>query len=188
MIFDAQKMVLADALAGHDGVEFVELRQTGNSDVLDLLDEAEHPGPPLGVEAVPVLIIMAGPLLKEGEAAADLGGIGHGIGGDIDPSVDDAVIDAERGRKGEDAVGEGAQRLIGHFRRQHVEGGHRLGEMHRVVEPEDLVVLGPEPREIRIHGLPALGPRQIPDFRRQRKRALAGRHVRLLPTMVFCRR
>ena len=170
----AHIMVLPDAAARGHHLDVVEFGQRRNLDVLDLLDEGEHPLFPFVVEPVPVLVVEAGALLEQRQPPADLRGIGDRIGGDVDAAVDDAMIDAEGRRKREDAGGESAQTLIGNFRRQDVERRHRLGEMHRVVEPEDLVVLGPETREVGIHGLPAFGSREVADFRGQQESARVG--------------
>jgi len=167
-------MVLPDAATRGHHLDVVEFGQRRNLDVLDLLDEGEHAPFPLVIETVPVLIVEPGPLLKQREPSADFGGIPDRVGGDVDAAVDDAMIDAEGRRKREDAGREGAQSLIGNFRGHDVERRHRLREMHRVVEPEDLVVLRPETREVGVHGLPAFGSRDVADFRGQRESAAVG--------------
>src|SRR6185369_16135552 len=103
--------------------------------------------------------------------------IGHGVAADVHPAVDDAVVDPERGGQAVHARGGGAQGAVGGFRGHHVEGGHRLREMHRVVEPEALIVRGGELHVVRIGGLRGLGTGH--HLQRARRREGARRGVRV---------
>src|SRR5690606_31178842 len=71
------------------------------------------------------------------------------------------------------------QRAIGRLRRNHVEMMHRLGEMHRVVEPEPLVVLGHELAIIGISRLRALGAGHDLDGTGEREGFLFGHRANL---------
>ncbi len=163
----AHVVVLRDAVRFEHHLGVVKLRQGRHFDGADLRDELHDPLAPLAVELVPVLVVVACALLEDLEPALDLRWIGHRVGSDVDAAVDDAVIDPERGRKGEHARRERSHAGVGHFRRDDVERRHRFGEMHRIVKPEALIVLRPEAGVIRIHRLPALGAGGSGDLRGQ---------------------
>ncbi len=167
----AHVVVLRHAGRLHDDVGVVKLGKLRNPDRLDLPDQVHHPGLPALVEPVPVLVVVTGPPLERLEPALDLGGIGDRYGRYVNPPVDDPVLDAERGGEAEHPRGVRADRGVRDLRRHHVEGRHRLGEVHRVVEPETVVVLGLEPGEVRVHRPPAFGARHISDLRGEREAA-----------------
>src|SRR6185312_2908533 len=75
----------------------------------------------------------------------------------------------ERGGEDEHPRGVGPDRAVRDLGRDRVEGRHRLGEVHGVVEPEALVVVRLEPGEVGVHGPPALGARGVRDLRRKRE-------------------
>ena len=109
----------------------------------------------------------------------------HRVGRDVDPPVEDPVLDPHRGREREQARGIGPDRGVRDFRRDRVERRHRLGEVHGVVEPEPLVVLRLEPREVGIHRLPPLRAQNVGDLGRQRERPLTrclGHHCSSAPS------
>ncbi len=126
---------------------------------IEVGDQGFHLRPPLRVELVPVLEVVAGAFLEEPSALSDLRGIGHRIAGDVDVAVDAAVVDPHRRRHGEHAVLPRADCLIRRVDADHVEGRHRHREVHRVPEPEAVLVrLAPlliEQRVVRVHLLPA---------------------------------
>ena len=104
-----------------------------------------------------MLVVVEGALLELADALLDLGRIGHRDAADVDPPVDDAVLDPLGGGQNVDAGVERTQRDVGRLGRDHVEVMHRLGEVHRVVEPELLVILGHELGVVRIGRLRAFG-------------------------------
>ena len=147
----------------------LELAELRHRDRLALGDQVFHALLPAAEQFVPVLVIMPGAFLEFGEAFLDLRGVGDAVRGDVHAAVDDPVFDAEHGRKGEYASRHRAERRIGHLGADAVERRHRLRKMHRIVEPEDLVVLRAEAREVRVHVLGVFGAGQRPDFGRQGK-------------------
>ena len=167
-------------LGDHGGI--VELRKFGHGDRGDLVDQALDARLPALVQGVPVLVVVAGPLAEDRGPAGDLVGVGDRVGGDVDPPVHDPVLDAERGREDEHPRGIRPDRAVRDLGRDRVEGRHRLGEVHGVVEPEALVVVRLEPGEIRVHGPPALGARGVRDLRRKREPGIARVHQALLVT------
>ncbi len=66
----------------------------------------------------------------------------------------------------------GSQRAVGRLGRHHVEGRHRLRKMHRVVEPEALVVALAELGVIRVRRLRPFGSRH--DLQRAGQRKFFG--------------
>ena len=102
-----------------------------------------------------MLVVVERALLELLGAARDLGRIGDRVAADVDAAVQDAVVDAQRGRQAMHARIGRAERAIRSFRSDHVEGRHGLGEVHGVVEPEALVVRGRELHVIRVGGLRA---------------------------------
>src|ERR1700722_9463325 len=98
-------MVLRDAprLEYHFGV--IELGQLGDLYAIDLGDELVEPLAPLGVELVPVLVVIAGALLKNRESSLGLLRIRYGVGRDVDAAVENAVVDTQCGRKCKHARG-----------------------------------------------------------------------------------
>jgi hypothetical protein len=160
----AHVVVLRHAGRAGDHREILELRQGGHADRGDLVDQRLDPRLPALVQGVPVLVVVPGPLAEQGRPAADLLRVGDRVGGDVDAPVDDAVLDAERGREDEYPRGVGPDRAVRDLGRDRVEGRHRLGEVHGVVEPEALVVFGLEPGEVRVHGPPVPGPGRVRDL------------------------
>jgi len=69
------------------------------------------------------------------------------------------VVDAEGGRQAVHPGVAGAERDVGGLGGDHVEHGHRLGEVHGVVEPEALVVARLELHVIGVGGLGPFRPR-----------------------------
>ena len=134
----------------------------------DLVDQRADLGLPLLVQLRPVLVVVARATLEELHALGDLLRVGDRVAGDVDEAVDHPVVDAHRGRHGEHAVLPRADGLIGAVDALHVERGHRHREVHRVPEPEALLVLLAaclvENRVVRIHLLPALAARWSLDF------------------------
>ncbi len=176
----------------HDLVGLV-LRQVGHAKIRDLRDQRLHLQLPLPVQLVPVLEVVAGPPLEELGPLGDLGGIRHRVPRDVDVAVDDAVVDAHGGRNGEDAVLPGGDAHVGDVRTDEVERGHRQREVHRVPEPEPLLVLlAPalvEERVVRVHLLPALAARRRLDLVRAGERSDRCRcRPRRDPTMDASRR
>ena len=151
------------------------LRQLGHLQLAQLDDQRLHLRLPTAVQLVPVLVVVAGPSLEEPGPLGDLGRIGHRVAGDVDVAVDDPVVDSHRRRHREHAVLPRADRLIGGVDADHVERRHREREVHRVPEPETvLVALAPalvEARVVRVHLLPALAARRRLDRERAREGA-----------------
>ncbi len=160
-------VILCDAAALEHDFRVVELRQRGHLDRADLADELHDPLAPLGVQLVPVLVVVPGALLEHLQAPLDLRGIRNGVGGDVDAPIDDPVVDSQGGREGEHAGSHRSHARIGNLRRDHIERRHGLGEMHRVVEPEPLVVLRAKAGVVRIHRLPAFRSGEGADLGRQ---------------------
>ncbi len=137
-----------------------------------------HLHAPLVVETFPVRVVVERALLELLRATGDLGRIRHRIAADVHAAVDDAVIDAERRRQTVHSGIRRTERDIRGFRRHHVEGRHRLGEVHGVVEPEAVVVRLAELDVVRIRGLRALGARH--HLQRARQWKATGAHWRTL--------
>ena len=139
------------------GLVLVELRHLQR---VELLDQRVHLRAPLRVEVVPVRVVVPRALLEEPGALGDLRRVGDGVAGDVDVAVDAAPVDAHRRRHREDPVLPRAERLVGGVDADRVERGHRHREVHRVPEPEALLVgLAPllvEAGVVRVHLLPAL--------------------------------
>ena len=180
-----QVVVLRDADRAEDDLGPLPLGQRRNRDRLDLGDQGAQPVLPSLVEGVPVLEVVPGPRAEFGRAALDLGRVEDRVGGDVDPAVDDPVLDAERGREDEQPRGVGADRLVRHLPGDGVEGRHRLGEVHGVVEPEALVVVGLEAREVPVHGAPVLRAGHVGDLRGEREACLF-RHWNPLSLVTNC--
>ena len=142
----------------------LELGQLRHLERGELLDPLVDLGLPAVDERIPVRVVEADPRQEDLEPLLDLGRVGHLVGGDVDVAVHDAVLDAEDGRDGEDAALVQPDRLITRAAGDHVERGHRLGEVHAVVEPEAALLLlaafRVEEEVVRIHLLPALGARR----------------------------
>ena len=131
-------VVLEDDLVG------LVLRQAGHAKIRDLRDQRLHLQLPLPVQLVPVLEVVAGPPLEELGPLGDLGGVRHRVPGDVDVAVDDAVVDAHGGRNREHTVLPGGDSHVRDVRADEVECGHRQREVHRVPEPEALLVPAPD--------------------------------------------
>ena len=148
-------MVGGNAAPGVHVRERLEFRQLGLRQCLGGVDQRQHLLAPLGVQALPVAVVVEGALLEFPGAAGDLDRVRHGVAADVHPPVDDAVVDAERGRQAVHAGAGRAQGAVRRLGRDHVERGHRLREVHRVVEPEALIVRGAELHVIGVGGLGA---------------------------------
>ena len=59
---------------------------------------------PLIMEAIPILVIIAGPLHEKLDSAGDRARIGHRDRGDVDIAVNNAVIDSQ-GRRNDENPG-----------------------------------------------------------------------------------
>ena len=90
-------VVRSDAAPGMHVLERLELGQLELGQCLRVCDERQHLFAPLRVQTFPVLVVVerAGPELIG--ATGDLRRIGNRIPADVNASVDDAVVDAERG-------------------------------------------------------------------------------------------
>ena len=136
------------------------LEQLGNVDRLDVGDQRLHLQLPLRIQLVPVREVVARALLEDRGALGDLGRVGDGVPGDVDVAVHAPVVDAHRRRDGEDAVLPRGDALIRGVDAADVERRHRQREVHRVPEPEALLVRVAaalvEQRVVRVHLLPAL--------------------------------
>ena len=193
---------LAEPQGALVGVEYVEerrvaivvehhlvglvLRQRRHPQLGDLGDQRLHLLAPLGVELLPVGEVVAGAALEELGALRDLGRVGDGVAGDVDVAVDDAVVDAHRRRHGEDAVLPCPNGLVGAVDAGHVEGRHGQREVHRVPEPETVLVLlasrGREECVVGIDLLPALAAGRGVDRVRARECARGRRCCHCLPS------
>src|SRR4029077_16706549 len=93
-----------------------------------------------------------------------LAGVEYRVARDVDVAVDASPVDPHRGRHGEHAVLPRAERLIRGVDADRIERRHRDREVHRVPEPEALLVLRTarlvEAAVVRIHVLPALAARR----------------------------
>ena len=126
----------------------------------DLRDQRVHLLLPAGVEPVPVGEVVPGALLEVADPLRDQIGICDGVGRDVHVAVDDPVVDAHRWGNREDAVLPVRKCVIRAVDRHHVERRHRVGEVHRIPEPQSALVcfaaILVERRVIRVHLLPAL--------------------------------
>jgi hypothetical protein len=163
----AHVVVLRDPPPGGDVLHRLQFRQFRDLDRLDRLDQRGDPLLPADVERIPVLVVVPGPLLELGQPGLDLLGVQDGIRGDVHPAVQHPVLDPQRGGKGEHPRGVRADGRVGNLGGDDVESRHRLGEVHRVVEPEPLVVLGLEAGVPGVHARPVLGSRYRLDLRGQ---------------------
>ena len=140
------------------------LGQLRNVQLPELGDQRLHLGAPLSVQLVPVRVVVARSLLEEAGSLGDLLGIGDRVAGDVDVAVDRPVVDAHRRRHREHPVLPGADRLIRGVDADHVKGRHRQREVHRVPEPEPVLVRFAaalvEQRVVGVHLLPPLTPRR----------------------------
>ena len=138
------------------------LGQAGDLERVELGDERAHLVLPLVVQLRPVGEVVARALLEVAGPLGHLVRIGDGIAGDVDVPVDDPVVDAHRRRDGEHAVLPRAHRLVGRIDADDVERRMRDGEVHRVPEPEAVLVRLAAPlveeRVVGVHLLPALAP------------------------------
>ncbi len=167
-----QVVVLRDADRAEDHLGGLPLGQLRHLDRLDLGDQRPQPVLPPLVQRVPVLEVVPGPRPELGGPPLDLRRVEHRVGGDVDPPVDDPVLDAERGREHEQPRRVGADRLVRHFAGDRVERRHRLGEVHGVVKPEALVVVRLEAGEVLVHGAPVLRAGHVSDLRGEREACL----------------
>jgi len=171
----AHVVILSDSLGLEDHGRIFEFRQVRHLDGIDFRDQSPQPLLPLAVQLRPVLVVVRRAFLKDLEAPLHFIGIGDRVRGDVDAAIDDAVLDPQRGRKGKHPRGIGTQSRVGHLRGDRIESRHWLGKVHRVVEPEALVVLRPETRKERVKFAPAFSTGNIADLRGQRKRFRVGR-------------
>jgi hypothetical protein len=143
------------------GLELVQRRYLQR---LELRDQRLHLRAPRRVQLVPVLEVEAGALLEVLGALPDRLRVCDGVARDVDVAVDAPVVDPHRRRDREDPVLPRAERLIRGVDADRVERRHRQREVHRVPEPEALLVrLAPllvEQRVVRIQLLPALASRR----------------------------
>jgi hypothetical protein len=148
------------AVVLEDDLARLVLRQVRHLQLGQLSDHRVDLHPPLRVEVVPVLEVVAGPLLEVPGPLRDLLRVGDRVAGDVDVAVDAAVVDPHRRRDREDAVLPRADPVVGRVDAEHVERRHRQREVHRVPEPESLLVGLPpalvEQRVVGVHLLPAL--------------------------------
>ena len=139
------------------------LGQVGNPQRVELRDQRLHLRAPLAVQLRPVLKVVAGTLLEELGALGHLGRIGDRIARDVDVAIDHPPVDAHRRRHREHPVLPFTDRLVGRVDADHVERRHRLGEVHRVPEPEPILVpitaALVKQAVIRVHRLPTLASR-----------------------------
>jgi hypothetical protein len=105
-----------------------EFRQRGRGRRLRLADQRHHLDLPLVVELFPVLVVVESALLELTGAARDLARIGDRVAADVNAAVDDAVVDAERGRQAVDARVGRAERAVRGLRRDHVEADMGSGK------------------------------------------------------------
>ncbi len=116
------------------------LAELRNRQCVELFDEPLHVRSPLPVELVPVCVVVARALLEVLRAYGDLRRVGNRVPRDVDVAVDAAPVDAGRRWDGEDAVLPRPERLVGGVDADRVERRHRRREVHRVPEPEPLLV------------------------------------------------
>ncbi len=166
----ADIMVLGDAMRRHHRLAFLQFAQRRHFDRLAIRDQLLDARLPFVEQLGPVLVIVPGALLEFREALLDLLRIGHGVRGDVDPPVQDAIFDAQHGGEREHPRRHRAERGVRNLGADPVEGGQRLRKMHRIVEPEALVVLGPEAGVVGIKFLPIRRASGVGDLRRQRER------------------
>ena len=140
------------------GVVFL---QCGEADLAHRCDGCVHLLLPLFVQGVPVLVVVAGPLLEDRSALGDLLRIGDAEWGDVDVPVDDAHIEAERCRQGEDAGAERAHAEVDRLGTDAVERVAAARPVHGVGEPElgVLVLAG------LLRGHEVVGVEVLPAFR-----------------------
>ena len=167
----AHEVVRGEATGLGDHQFIVHLAQLRDLDLLQLADQVADSHLPLSVELVPVLVVVTRASLEDLQPSLDLLGVGNRVRRDVDAPVHDAVLDPEGGGENEDPGRVGPDRRVGDLGRDRVEGRHGFGEVHRVVEPEPLVVLGLEPGEVGVHRGPPFGTQHVGDLRRQGERA-----------------
>ncbi len=165
-------VIRGDAAARVNVLQRFEFRKHRFRKGLRVADELHHLFLPLREQPFPVRVIVEGALLEFLRAPRDLRRIGDAVSADVEAPVDNPAVDAERGRQGLDARVRRAERDVGRFRCNRVEDVHRLGEVHRVVEPKALVVILGELHVVRIGGLRPLGTRD--DVQRTGKREALG--------------
>ena len=155
-------------IVAEDDLVGLVLGEVAHLEGRELRDQRLHLLLPLRVQLVPVLEVVARPPLEELRALGDLGRVGDRVAGDVDVAVHAPVVDAHGRRHSEDPVLPGAEPLVGRIDAGDVEGRHRQREVHRVPEPEALLVrLAPplvEQRVVRVHLLPALAARRRLDL------------------------
>ncbi len=148
-------VVRGDAAARVHVFERLEFRQCRGRQGLGVLDQLQHLSLPLLVQRFPVLVVIERALLELCGAARDFRGIGNAVSANVYPAIDDSVIDAQCGRQTmHPSVGR-TQRAISRLCGHHVECRHGLGKVHRIVEPEFMVVVF---RELNVIGIGRLGP------------------------------
>ena len=146
----------------------LELAERRHLQRLELCDQRLHLRAPRRVQLVPVLEVVARALLEVPRALGDLLRVGDRVPGDVDVAVEAPVVDPHRGRDREDPVLPRAERLVGGVDADRVERRHRQREVHRVPEPEALLVrLAPlvvEQRVVGVEVLPAVAARRGADL------------------------
>ncbi len=160
-----QVVALGFAEGVHHHRDVFEVGQGRNLQVLELLDGGLHLDLPLGLQRIPVLVVVAGAFHEVGHAAADFGAVLDRHRRDVDVAVDHAVVDATHRRYLEDAVVELRQGEVPGLVPDRVEGIQRLRIVQSVIEPEGFLfvlvarrIVGDELVLVGIHPLPALGP------------------------------
>ena len=114
----------------------LDLGQAGDLDCDQPLNAILGLHDPLVVEAVPVLVVVAGPLHEVGHPLLDHLRIGDRVRADVEVAVYEPLVDAERRRDHPDpcrVLVEGDPPALGHDRVERVD---RLGVVHAVEEPE----------------------------------------------------
>ena len=178
---------VADVVEHHRLV--LQLGQGLEPDRLDLLQVGGDLVLPLGVDLVPVLVVVAA------AAAEQLGPLGHALGrgrhrGHVQVAVEDALVDPEGGRHGEDAGVERPQGLPPALALDLVVGVEHARVVQPVLEPEPLLVqvaavLAEQVVPV-VQLLPALGPLRRRHLERAGEAVLA--HGRVLSARRSVRR
>ncbi len=167
-----QVMVGRDSTACMDMLQGLELRDFNLPQLLRIADQRHHLFFPLREQSLPVVVIVKGAALELLRAAGNLDWISHRISADVDATVDDSIVDAQRCRQAMHSRVGCAQGTICGLGSDRVEEAHRRREMHGVVEPEALVVFLGELHVIGISSLCWFGSRDY--FKRARKRKALG--------------
>jgi len=132
---------------------------------------------PLGLDRIPVGVVVPGALHEVLDATGDLGGVRYADRRQVEPSVDDANVDAHRRRHDVVTTVVRTERGEGVLDQADVERRHDRRQVDRVAEPEHrfVVVLAllAEQQVVRVEVLPALGPGRRGDGKRAVETVLA---------------